>query len=63
MKPLQTRTPTNDRATERRAGGQVPGLRERVIEHVRRNHPDLCRHWFDQIDVVAMDGANLTLLM
>ena len=63
MKPLQTRTPTNDRSPERRSGGQVPGLRDRVIEHVRRNHPDLCRHWFDQIDVVAMDGANLTLLM
>jgi chromosomal replication initiator protein len=42
---------------------QHADLRERVFEHLRRNHADVCRHWFDQIEVVAIDGANLSLLV
>jgi chromosomal replication initiator protein len=38
-------------------------VREALFSHLRRHHPDLCRHWFDQIDVVAIDGANLSLLV
>ena len=33
------------------------------MRHLRRNHADVCRHWFDQIEVVGVDGANLTLLV
>jgi chromosomal replication initiator protein len=44
-------------------GSATAELRAKVFEHLRRNHADVCRHWFDQIEVVGVDGANLTLLV
>ena len=38
-------------------------VRDRLFTHLRTHHPELCRHWFDQIEAVAMDGAHLTLLV
>ena len=38
-------------------------IRDRLFEHLRTHHGELQRHWFDQIEVVAVDGANLSLLV
>ena len=27
-----------------------PQLREALLEYLRKNHPDICRHWFDDIE-------------
>ena len=43
--------------------GALQEIRERIFGHLRRSHPDVCRHWFDQIDVVGADGANVSLLV
>ena len=52
--------------TRNTASGATSALREirdALLVHLRRHHADACRHWFDQIDVVAMDGANISLLV
>jgi len=54
---MATRTTASTQRT------QHSEIRERLFGHLRRNHPDVCRHWFDQIEVVGMDGANLALLV
>jgi hypothetical protein len=38
-------------------------IRDLLFEHLRTHHGELQRHWFDQIEVVAADGANLSLLV
>ncbi len=38
-------------------------VRNAVIAHLRTNHPDMCRHWFDDIQPVEFDGGTLTLLV
>ena len=38
-------------------------IRDRLFEYLRTHHGELQRHWFDQIEVVAVDGANLSLLV
>jgi chromosomal replication initiator protein len=60
MIPNRTKTASNDAAT---GAGALQELRSRIFQHLRRSHPDMCRHWFDQIDVVAVDGANVSLLV
>ncbi|MFM7799458.1 MAG: chromosomal replication initiator protein DnaA, partial [Planctomycetota bacterium] len=60
MIPNRTKTASNDAAT---GAGALQELRSRIFQHLRRSHADMCRHWFDQIDVVAVDGANVSLLV
>lgn len=31
--------------------------------YLRKNHPDICRHWFDEIEPLGIDGGVLTLLV
>ena len=38
-------------------------LREGMHAYLRRNHPEVCRHWFDTITVLSMDGGVLRLLV
>ena len=38
-------------------------IRDKLFEYLRKSHGELQRHWFDQIEVVAIDGANLSLLV
>lgn len=38
-------------------------VRNSVIAHLRTNHPDMCRHWFNDIQAVEYDGGTLTLLV
>jgi chromosomal replication initiator protein len=49
--------------TARKAAMSLSDIRHRVFDHLRRHHGELCRHWFDQIEVVGMDGANIALLV
>ena len=38
-------------------------LRNAVLAHVRRNHPGICRHWFEDIQAVDLQGGILRLLV
>lgn len=38
-------------------------LRDRLLAYLRRNHADICRHWFDEIDVIGLDQGGVVLLM
>lgn len=31
--------------------------------YLRKNHPEICRHWFDEIEPVGVDGGTLSLLV
>ena len=31
--------------------------------YLRKNHPEICRHWFDEIEPVGIDGGTLSLLV
>ena len=63
---MRRRTDDMAQRTRNTASGATSALREirdALLVHLRRHHADACRHWFDQIDVVAMDGANISLLV
>jgi len=38
-------------------------LKAQLDAYLRKNHPDICRHWFDEIDPVSVEGGVLTLLV
>ena len=38
-------------------------IRNAVLAHVRKNHPDICRHWFDDIEPIAYHEKTLYLLV
>ena len=38
-------------------------LRGRILEYLRAHHGDLCRHWFDDIEVLGIEGGVLRLLV
>lgn len=38
-------------------------VRNAVIAHLRKHHPDVCRHWFDNIQAVDLQGGVLRLLV
>ncbi len=59
---MPARSP-HDRDDARNGGAALAPVRQRLFEHLRRHHPEVCRHWFDDIEVLALDGANLTLLV
>jgi len=64
---MPARPQLQDSASDRRAqAGAVAAnasVRERMFDHLRRNHAEVCRHWFDQIEVISVDGANVTVLV
>jgi chromosomal replication initiator protein len=55
--------PTHGSAGTRPGDATNEPVRKQLFEHLRRNHPEVCRHWFDEIDVIGLDRANLTLLV
>ncbi len=52
-----------DRRSANALATQNADLRDRLLAYLRKAHADICRHWFDQIDVLAMDQGGLVLLM
>jgi len=44
-------------------GRSGPQLRDGMVAHLRRHHADICRHWFDDIDVVDDARGTLKLLV
>jgi chromosomal replication initiator protein len=38
-------------------------LRSGMHAYLRRNHPEICRHWFDRISVLGVEGGVLRLLV
>lgn len=38
-------------------------VRDGVIAHLRRHYPEMCRHWFDAIEPISLDGGTLKLLV
>ncbi len=40
-----------------------PELRGAIIAYLRKHHPDIWRHWFDQVDPVGTFGSTVHLLV
>ena len=40
-----------------------PGLREKFITHLRQLHPDIWRHWFDEIEIQQPDRGMLRVVV
>lgn len=38
-------------------------LRDGMVAHLRQHHSDICRHWFDDIEVLELAGGTLKLLV
>ena len=38
-------------------------LQRGIHAYLRRNHPEICRHWFEEISVIGIDGGVLRLLI
>lgn len=38
-------------------------IKVRLDAYLRKNHPEICRHWFDEIEPVGIDGGTLNLLV
>ena len=38
-------------------------LQRGIHAYLRRNHPEICRHWFEEISVMGIDGGVLRLLI
>ena len=41
----------------------APQFRDAMIAYLRENHHDICRHWFDDIEVLDVNNATVTLLV
>ncbi|MBL9141028.1 MAG: hypothetical protein JNK53_04105, partial [Phycisphaerae bacterium] len=56
--------PTDRRnATGQAAAAQAVDLRDRLLSYLRKNHADICRHWFDHVEVLGVDQGGMVLLM
>jgi len=43
---------------------QTPNeTKAKLDAYLRKNHPEICRHWFDEIEPVGVDGGTLSLLV
>ena len=42
-------------------GRPDPQIRDAMLAHLRRNHPSMCRHWFDDIEPLDMTSGTLNL--
>ncbi len=51
------------RTNDQRSNGQAHELRDKVLGYLRMHHGEICRHWFDQIEVAGVDGAMMSLLV
>ncbi len=40
-----------------------PQIRDAMLAHLRKNHPTICRHWFDDIEPLEISGGALKLLV
>ncbi len=40
-----------------------PAFRESLIDYLRKNHPDICRHWFDDIEPSEIRDGVLRLVV
>jgi chromosomal replication initiator protein len=40
-----------------------PPIRDAVLAHLRSQHPGICRHWFDDIELLDVSGGTLRLLV
>ena len=40
-----------------------PGFRESLVDYLRKNHPDICRHWFDDIEPSEIRDGVLRLVV
>ncbi|MBT8486848.1 MAG: chromosomal replication initiator protein DnaA [Phycisphaerales bacterium] len=40
-----------------------PEVKDALLTHLRRHHPALCRHWFDDIEPLDVSGGTLQLLV
>jgi chromosomal replication initiator protein len=40
-----------------------PGFRESLVEYLRKNHTDICRHWFDDIEPSEIRDGVLRLIV
>ena len=38
-------------------------LQQKMYAYLRRHHPDVCRHWFDQIKIAGVEGGLLRLVV
>lgn len=38
-------------------------IKARLDAYLRKNHPEICRHWFDEIEPVGIDSGTLNLLV
>lgn len=38
-------------------------LKSQLDAYLRKNHPEICRHWFDEIEPLGIDGGVVTLLV
>ncbi len=54
---------TSDRRSSTGATASAADLRDKLLGYMRRHHGDICRHWFDQIEILAVDGATVSLLV
>jgi chromosomal replication initiator protein len=39
------------------------GLRDAILAHLRRHHPSMCRHWFEDIEPLEPRGGMLRMLV
>ena len=44
-------------------GRNEPDLRSAILAHLREHHPDMCRHWFDDIEPLDPVGGMLYLVV
>ena len=38
-------------------------LQQKMLAYLRRHHPEVCRHWFDQIKIAGVEGGLLRLVV
>lgn len=44
-------------------GRPDPQIRDAMLSHLRRSHPDICRHWFDDIELIDLNAGTVRLLV
>ena len=50
-------------SAELRNAAQNNDLRDKVLAYLRLHHAEICRHWFDQVEVAGVDGAMMSLVV
>ncbi len=47
----------------RKSNQSIGDLKARLDAYLRQNHPEICRHWFDEIEPLDLNGGVVTLLV